>query len=169
MAPLPFRWDGEVMQPLPGFARKADRLFVIGQFYDLDNYEDRSAVSHKHEFAWLREAWKNLPEQLADLYPTPEHLRKRALIEAGYYDEVVVDAGSAAAALRVRQAFAAVDDFALVIVRGPLVIRRTAKSQSRRAMDGKTFQQSKQAIMDVVAEMVGVTTKQLQQNVDKAA
>ena len=77
-----FTWDGEAM--VPRHPRRADQLFVVGETYPLIINEDRSVATHNHEFAWLREAWLNLPETLADLYPSPEHLRKRALIEAGY-------------------------------------------------------------------------------------
>ena len=83
--PQPFRWSGSAMEPIR--PRAADRAYVIGEVYTLDIWEPRSTASHNHEFAWLAEAWRNLPENLADLYPTPEHLRKRALIDAGYYDE----------------------------------------------------------------------------------
>lgn len=158
-SPQPFRWTGSAMEPLR--PRAADRTYVIGQEYTLDIWEPRSTASHNHEFAWLAEAWRNLPENLADLYPTPEHLRKRALIEAGYYDETIVDAGTNAAALRMATFMRAKDDFALVIVRGAFAIERVAKSQSRRAMDRKTFQESKTAIMEIVAALIGVAPEDL--------
>jgi len=165
--PIRFTWDGEAM--VPKYPRLADRHYVVGEEYSLAPHEERSAISHKHEFAWLREAWKNLPEDLAMLYPTAEHLRKRALIEAGYYDETIVDAGSKAAALRIAAFIRPMDDFAIVFVRDGFVIKRTAKSQSRRAMNKAEFQASKQAIMDIVSAMVGVSAETLQQNAAKAA
>lgn len=169
MSALPFTWDGEAMVPKPGFARKCDAAFVIGQTYQLETVEARSAASHSHEFAWLRDAWANLPEDLAEMYPSPEHLRKRALIQAGYYDETIIDAGSNAAALRVASYVRSRSDFSLVVVRGPLVVERQAKSQSRRAMDKQTFQDSKTKIMEVVSEMVGVTPAQLAHEAGRAA
>lgn len=109
----------------------------------------------------------NLPEALADLYPTQEHLRKRALIEAGFYDETIIDAGTNAAALRVASAIRAREEFSLVIVRGPAVVIRVAKSQSRRSMKKQEFQASKTAIMEVIANMIGTTAANLSQ--DRAA
>lgn len=153
--PLPFTWDGEAMRPMRGFAKRADEQFVIGETYRLTVEEHRSDTTHKHEFAWLRESWMNLPEHLANQYPTPEHLRKRALIESGFYDETITDAGSNAAALRVAATIRKMDDFALVIVQRHLVIVRTAKSQSRRAMNKQEFQASKSAIMEVVGDLLG--------------
>lgn len=158
--PLTFNWDGECLKPC--HPRVADKHLVVGERYTLIGYEERSTVSHRHEFAWLHNAWHTLPEALADLYPTPEHLRKRALIEAGFYTEQAVDAGSHAAALRVAAAFRSREEFSLVIVRGPIVIIRTAKSQSRRSMDKDEFQRSKQAIIDVITDMVGVSQDELE-------
>lgn len=160
-APLPFRWSGEALEILPRFAKQADREFVIGQVYRMADVEERSTATHNHEFAWLKEAWQSLPESVGELYPSAEHLRKRALIEAGYYDEMIVDAGTNAAAIRVAAAFRKHDDFAHAVVRGPIVAVRTAKSQSRRAMDKATFQASKTAIMEVIAAMIGVAPDEL--------
>lgn len=150
--PLTCDWDGEVFRPL--HPRRADNYLTVGERYSLVQYEDRSAATHNHQFAWLHDAWQNLPEDIADQYPTPEHLRKRALIDAGFYDETIIDAGTNAAAIRVAAAIQAIDTFALVFVRKCFVIRRTAKSQSRRAMKKEEFQASKTAIMEVIDALV---------------
>lgn len=157
--PLVFEWTGSAMAPLN--RRAAERQYVRGEQYCLDVCEERSVATHNHEFAWLHDAWMNLPEAVADLYPSPEHLRKRALIQAGYYDEEIIDVGSKACALRVAASYRRVDDFAYVVARGPMVVIRRAKSQSRRAMDRMTFQASKTAIMDVVAQLLGVEPQQI--------
>lgn len=158
--PIAFTYDGEAL--IPRIPRLADKHYVVGETYMMAPWEDRSAATHKHEFAWLHDAWQNLPEDIAVNFPTEDHLRKRALIDAGYYDEKIVDAGSKAAALRVAAFVRAMDDFALVFVRDHFVIQRTAKSQSRRAMKRKEFQASKTAIMEIISNMIGVTPEQLQ-------
>lgn len=169
-APITFTWtDDGSMKPLASLAQRADKLFVIGERYRLEEVNERSAISHSHEFAWLAEAWKQLPEDLASLYPSPEHLRKRALIEAGYYNEQIIDVGTKAGAFRVAAYARSVDDFALVIVQGPLVIIRTAKSQARRAMNRKEFQASKTAIMEIVSVMIGVASETLVREAGRAA
>ena len=144
------------------WSARCDKQFVIGETKPMAAYEDRSYASHNHEFAWLTEAWRNLPEGLAELYPSPEHLRKRALIDCGYYDETIVDAGTKTAALRVAAAFRAREEFSFIVVRGPLVVIRTAKSQSRRAMAKAEFQESKTAIMELIAGLLGVSVDELQ-------
>ena len=168
-APMIYRWSGEAMEPLPHFRRRCDQDFVIGEIYRLAPHEERSDISHSHQFAWLKQAWKTMPENLADLYPSPTHLRKRALIEAGYYTEEIVDCGTNAAALRVASLTRRREEFSLVIVRGPLVIIRDPKSQSYRAMDRKEFGESKAAIMEVVAALIGVSVDELGKNAVEAA
>ncbi|MBS1725003.1 MAG: hypothetical protein JSS66_18850 [Armatimonadetes bacterium] len=160
-APILTEWTGDAFRPIGFAARECDKHFVVGQRYRMAEYQDRSAASHAHEFAWLKNAWRTLPDDLAAEYPSPEHLRKRALIQAGFYDEQAVDAGSRAAALRVASMVRSREEFAYVIVNGPIVLIRTAKSQSRRAMDKAAFQASKTAIMDVIAAMLGVEPETL--------
>jgi hypothetical protein len=156
---LSFRWDGDSFVPLR--PKAADAVFVVGQIYWLEEAPlERSASSHRHMFAWLKTAHEHLPETISDLYPTPEHLRKRALIDAGWYRETAIDAGSKAAALRVAAYARGEDEFALVTVRGSTVLVKKARSQAMRGadpMNAKEFQASKTAIMDTIAGMIGVT------------
>jgi hypothetical protein len=162
--PIRFVWQGDSFTPAaPYWQRMCDKHYVIGNSYDLVPHEDRSTKSHNHEFAWLNEAHANLPENLAEQYPTPDHLRKRALIEAGYYDEQVIDAGTNAAALRIAVGVRSFpgESFSLVTVRNGFVIIRRPRSQSRRAMNAKEFQESKTKIMEIVAEMIGTTPAEL--------
>lgn len=153
--PMPFRWDGANMVPV--HPRRAAQAYAVDGVYALVEHKERSRASHDHEFAWLKEAWMNLPEDIADEFPSEVHLRKRALIATGFYDEMLVDAGTNAAALRVAQSFRFLDEFVHVVVRGGIVAVRRAKSQSYRAMDRAEFQRSKDAILDYVASLIGVS------------
>jgi len=172
MSNISFEWDGEAMIPAKRFRRAADLRFVVGESYVMDPIEVRSWVTHAHQFAWLKEAWLQLPEDIADEYPSPEHLRKRSLIEAGFYTETITDAGSHAAALRVASMVKGRDGFAVVIVRGPLVVVRDAMSQKMigdGAPDRKRFQEMKQKVLEVVSELIGVTPEQLTRKAGRAA
>lgn len=161
--PLLWRWDGEAMWPRPAFVRAANEQFVVGETYRLVEFEDRSQTSHDHQFAWLSEAWKTLPERCAADFPTPMHLRKRALIETGYFRETVLDVGTKEAAIQVATTLRAKDEFAWIVVRGHVVVMREAKSQKRTAMEREEFQASKDAILGWVASLLGVEPDQLQQ------
>lgn len=127
----------------------------------------RSAVSHKHQFAWIKDAWLNLPESTmgqpwAD---TPETLRKHALIATGYHQSLTIDCGANATAQRVKAALLAAEvkahGYALGQVRGPVVRIWTPESQSVRAMGGDRFKESKSAILDWIAGQIGVAPDEL--------
>lgn len=66
--------------------RVASREYIVGQVYFLEHREERSSASHAHYFACVADAWMNLPDALAERFPTPEALRKYALIMTGYRD-----------------------------------------------------------------------------------
>ena len=167
--PIVYEWtDDGHMVPLPFFRKRCDEHFVVGEHYRLDPRASDDTQTRNHQFAVIRDAWLNLPEHLAAIYPSPEHLRKRALIEAGFYHEEIIDTGSKAGALRVTSYVRHKDDFALVIVRGPLVVIRTAKSQSRAAMDKAELQKSKTAILDIIAQLVGTDASTLAANTEAA-
>lgn len=125
---------------------------------------DRSDASHRHEFAWLRSAWESLPEAMAGepFAASPEHLRKYALIQCGYCDVREVAVGDDDDAKRVRAFIGPlVDRYALIGGSGPVVRIYTARSQSRKAMGAKEFQESKTRIMDYIAGLLGVTAGEL--------
>lgn len=167
--PIPLRWDGDAFVPVSQrFAKLADKFFVVGEIYAMVVEHPRSVASHNHQFAWLHEAWMSLPEDIGYLYPTEDHLRKRALIEAGYYTETAVDAGTRAAALRVAAAVPALDEFAFARVEGPIVLIRRAKSQSMRAMGAKQFYESKTAILAIIADMLSVSPEDLRRRGEAA-
>ena len=130
--------------------------FVVGQEYRLVQEAGRSKRSHDHYFACVEDAWQNLPERWDGRFPTADHLRKFALIRAGYRDERSIVATSKAEAQRVAAFVKPMDEFAVVVVTEAVVTVYTAKSQSRKAMGGPVFQKSKQDTLDVLAEMVGV-------------
>jgi hypothetical protein len=153
--PLPFVWTGEGLKPLS--SRAADQHYVIGERYTVAPIEERSEVSHRHEFAWLREAHASLPDHLAAEYPTPDHLRKRALIATGFCTTADYVCGNRAEALRwAANMRKEVDEYTLVIVSNTVVRVHKAKSQKRGAMDKAEFQASKTAIIEWVAGLLDV-------------
>ena len=155
------------MRPLR--PKAADAQYVVGERYMLDVREDRSFRSHRHYFACIREAWINLPEHHAERFANAEHLRKWALIQAGYRDERTVVCASAAEAERVAAFIRPIDDCAVVVPRGNVVIHYTAKSQSMRAMDKETFKASKDAVLDIISGLIQTDAATLRKNAEKAA
>lgn len=167
--PLSFLWDGENMAVLSRHQSLADAQFCIGQTYRLEVVEERSVNSHNHFFAALAETWSNLPDDLAESFPTPEHLRKRALIRTGWADSDTIVCSSKAEALRLAAFVRPCDEYSVVVVKEATVTRYVARSQSMKAMGKDDFTKSKQDVLDYVSALIGSTRQEVQANAGKAA
>ena len=149
---------------IPARPKAADKEYVIGRRYWLEETSERSWISHQQQFAWIGEAWGNLPDSLAETFPTPEHLRKAALIATGWRRETIIDCGSRAAAARVAAYARGEDEFARVVVRGSTVTVEQARSQRMHGldrMDKAEFQQSKADILGWISNLIGVSPERL--------
>lgn len=158
-APILFRWSGEAMVPLPRFHNAVNAEFVVGEVYPLVVEAQRSTASHNHFFAAVADLWANLPETIAHRWPTPEHLRKFALVQTGFRDERTHVCASKAEAQRLRAFAAPLDEYAVVVVHEATVVVMTAKSQSRKAMGAADFQRSKTAVLDYVSDLIGLPSR----------
>lgn len=161
--PIKFIWNGEAMVPATAYwARQCDRQFVVGAQYPLVEEHERSQASHNHEFAFVTEAWSSFPDHLLEQFPSPEHLRKYALIRKGFATMVQHACASKAEAERLQAALSGhVDKYALVIRRDAIVTVYEAESQSYRTMSKARFQQSKTAIMEFIGDLLGVAPEAL--------
>lgn len=161
--PIPFNWNGETFTPFNSSAlKRCQDSFVKGGTYRLEFVEGRSAASHGAYHAALNQIWKNLGEDKQHEFPSVDHLRKRALIKAGYCDREFRVFDTPEDALKAQALISARDEFAVVTVSANVVSVYTAKSQSRRAMPGKgEFESSKTAVLALCAPLIGQTTEQV--------
>lgn len=163
------RWDGSTLTPTGHYGLSAAReAMQPGDTVIVEVDHPRSQSSHKHQFAEIAEAWRHLPEsvQMNEWAASPETLRKHALIVTGYRNTYQIDCGANATAERVKKALKDAENgkhgYAIAQVRGPVVIVWTPESQSMRAMGGKRFQESKTAVLNWIAQQIGVTPEQLE-------
>jgi len=166
--PFVYTWTGDSFEPLKRFQKACDEAFVIGERYTLEEVKERSQKTHSHYFASLNEAWLNLREDAAERFPSSEHLRKWALIRTGFHDQRSIVAASKAEAQRIAAFLKPMDEFAVVVVSECTVTVYTARSQSRKAMGADVFQKSKQAVLELVATMIGTDTRTLIENGEAA-
>lgn len=160
--PLRWAWDGEAMKPATRYwASEADKRYVVGATYTLDEVHMRSHATHAHYFACIKSAWDSLPDNLRPQYPSAEHLRKFALINAGYCTQVQHVCKSEAEARRLAEAIRPYDTYQLVLVDGSIVTVYHAKSQDHRSMDKQTFQDSKEAVLRWIGDLIGADPAQL--------
>lgn len=160
MTPVYLRYQGEgQFEPVnKRQATECDKRFVIGEAYPMDEAYQRSVKTHGHQFAFVHDAWVNLPEEYAraPFAASPEHLRKFALISTGWCDTQAYVCSSHAEALRWAANIKPLDEFSIVTVKASTVLRHTAKSQSMRAMGRDDFKASKDAIMDWIEDLISV-------------
>lgn len=160
MRPLLFAWDSEAdaMIPHRRFLDEARRTFAHGEHYRLAPIEERSLASHNQYFAAIHDKWLSLPDDIAVDFPTPEALRAHALCMTGFRRERKFVASSReearklAAWLRPRDE----DSYAIISVHENVVVEWRPLSQSYRAMPRKQFQESKQAVLDWIDDLLGV-------------
>lgn len=151
-----FEWTGEEMKPLPRFHNLCNAEFVVSEKYRCEVQEDRSWVSHRHQFAWLHEAWLSLPEHIAARFRNEDQLRKHALIAGGFCDSQTIVCGTKAEAERWCAILRAKEPDTIIKIDGNVLIQFTAQSQARNAMNKERFQASKQAVLDYVSDLLSV-------------
>lgn len=157
---LIFTWTGDVMRPIGRLASLAASYFVEGENYRLTPVEDRSDETHRHYFACITAAFNNLPEQHQSRWKDTEALRKWALCEAGYHDEITYQPESAVEAFKIVATFGIAFD--QIVIRDRALICRRARSQSKKAMPAKgQFQASKDAVFNVLSKLIGVSVDEL--------
>lgn len=156
-----FMWRDGVFVPEGRTALFCDEEFGEGEIVTFERHEERSTASHNHYFACINEAWSNLPEH-DERFPTPEALRKWALIRAGYHTVASIVCSSPEQA-QIVATFMGYTEGVVVVVRENVVKRYVAKSQSMKAMNKDDFQRSKTDVLDVIAEIIRVKRSQLEE------
>ena len=159
IATFPCVWTGDSF---------ADAAFVVGQVYHMEAVEERSARTHKHYFFCINAAWQSLPDDFAELFPTPETLRKFALIKAGFADSRQIVAASRAEALRLAAFIRPMDEYAVVSASEAVVTVWTAQSQSLRAMGKERFKASKDGVLAAIETMLDLEPGTLGQQKEAA-
>ena len=141
--------------PRPGLhARRFRETFGDGEIVVVSAEHERNMNSHRHQFAEIRALWETLPEHMADkpYAQSSDTLRKHALIATGHCNVEAHIAASAAEALRLAAFVGSLarkaHGYAIVETDGKVVRCLTPHSQSKAAMGGETFQQSKRDVLD---------------------
>lgn len=160
-------WRDGVFVPENRIVNYCSETFGEGEVVTFERHEEVSTASRGHYHACIAEAWRNLPEQ-DERFPTPESLRKWALIRGGYCTEnsIVADSPEQAAVIA---GFMGNQEGTIIVVRDCVVKKYTAKSQSAAAMKKDEFQRSKSDVLDIIAELIAVKRKRLEDNAGRAA
>jgi hypothetical protein len=167
--PIACVWTGEHMVPLPRFKRLCDQQFEVNEEYPLIISEERNMSQHRGYFAAVKEGFDNLAEEYANGYPSPEHLRSAALVEAGYCTETSYVMDSPKDAKQLGIALRRLSPLAIIRISGNVVKHFEAESQSVREMKKPRFEASCRAVLEVIASMARTTPAELKKNAGRAA
>lgn len=157
---LPMRYEGDGMFRCLHPKRVT---LDVGAVHGWQMAEHRSKSSHDHFFAVINEAWKSLPEDMADDFPSPEHLRKWALIKAGFCSETRIVCANNTEAMTLATRAKAMDKYSIVAIDGKAVTIWTADSQRRDAMGRQQFQEAKERAIHVISNLLGVDATTLKE------
>ena len=135
----------------------------VGAVHGWQMAEHRSKSSHDHFFAVVNEAWKSLPEDMADDFPSPEHLRKWSLIKAGFCSETRIVCANNSEAMTLATKAKAMDKYSVVAIDGKSVTIWTADSQRRDAMGRQAFQEAKERALHVISTLLGIDAATLKE------
>lgn len=135
----------------------------VGAVHGWQMAEHRSKSSHDHFFAVINEAWKSLPEDMADDFPSPEHLRKWALIKAGFCSETRIACANNTEAMTLATKAKAMDKYSVVAIDGKAVTIWTADSQRRDAMGRQHFQEAKERALHIISNLLGIDATTLKE------
>ncbi len=183
MKPVMFRYEtvdicvegGEVrrmpvMVPHARFAALCKRQFAEGEDYPLGPVEGVPSRSRGGFFAGVKEAWNNLPAE-DQRFPTPEHLRKRAHVHAGWATHAQYVMDTPKDAKQMARGLRGSDEYAVIKVSGNVIDVWIAKSiaAGTAGLDAKKFQEVKTRALDWVATLARTTRAELEANAGRAA
>lgn len=173
--PAMFRWsevdvqtDGgelrrvRVMVPLKRFATLCARQFELDEDYPLGPVEGVPSRSRAAIFAQVHDTWDNLPED-DKRFPSEEHLRKVALVRAGwaFHSQTVLD--TEADAQRFAIGLRKVDAYAVIKVSDCTVDVWVAKSIAAGQIGAEEFAAVKKKALAWLASLTGSTPEELEQ------
>jgi hypothetical protein len=166
--PVAVTWTGEHFVPLPRFKRLCDDQFHVGEEIAIIRSEERNMSQHRGYFAQLNEAFKNLAEEYANGYPSPEHLRADALVKSGYCTETdyIMDSPQEARKLGIN--LRRMNPYSIIRIRGNIVKHFEPESQSVPAMSKEKFEASCKAVLDIVSSMARTTPAELKENAGRS-
>ena len=129
---------------------------MIGEHYRLEIFNERSQKYHAKYFATIADAWEHLPEPWSILLPSPENLRKYALIKAGHCDATTFVLKNRPEALAALAAFRLFDGYCLATATKNVVTVWRARSQRKAVQDARQFYETTQKVFTIIGEIIGV-------------
>lgn len=173
--PVMFRWKqvdvcvegGEVrrtkvMVPHARFMRLCERQFELEDDYPLGPAENAPSRGRAAIFATVHDVWDNLPDT-QKAFPSEEHLRKTALVKAGWADHSQTILDTPGDAKKFGVMVRKVDAYAIITISGNVVDVWTARSIATGRITSEEFKPVKLRALKWLDSLVGLTPEQLEE------
>lgn len=156
MIRLRYEGEGEFSAIAIATRELLDRKLIVGESYRIDIYNERSSAFHNKYFATIAEAWQHLPDPWDAILPSPTHLRKYALIKAGWCTVATYPLRSDADAIIAVSTAKMEDEYCLAVASGSVLTIYRAKSQRWTAQYAVEFYETAVRVFDVIGGIIGV-------------
>lgn len=143
---------------------QVSQSFKEGELYFFKADQKRYWPRHQWFMATIRSCWESLPEHLKEEYPSPDFLRKRMLVLAGYSKITKIRYSSREDAYTTAALISKfMDDYSVIQVDGSTIKIETARSQAIKIskdddlMDNDEFKRSCDNVLDLIAILLGTS------------
>jgi hypothetical protein len=168
--PVVFVYVGKgTMVALPRYHNLCNAQFAVDEEYALEQVQGRSRASHNQYFAAVAEGYSNLAEEYAQEFEDEDHLRYWCLCKAGFCTKTTWVLNTKEDARKMREALKKENVNTIVGVSDNVCTVYHPESQSRPAMRKERFEESKRAVLDLIASMANTTRKELEKNAGRSA
>lgn len=164
MGSIACRYSKDVFIPLSPKAIQGK--FQDGELVFLRVDRKRHWPGHQAFMALMNDAFETMPDNLREEYTSPDVLRRRLLIAAGFanIDSIVCKNNDDAIKTAYKMA-KFTDDHTFLSLRGSVVVIARANSQAMDKMDADTFKKSCQAVQEELAKLLGCSVWELREHV----
>lgn len=161
MIPMIYEGNGKFSASSIYHKMRCEKMFGAGQEITFEELGDRNMNRHRMYFARLKELWLTLPESMAEDFPSPEVLRKHALIRCGYATMRKFSMANADEASALERMLSELESYAVCEITAPVVgsPRRilavwVPQSQAVKNMGKSEFDKSVTDVLDYCERLV---------------
>jgi len=157
--------DGHLVPASKASHAALERDYRVDDVFRVEQVDDPTGSSRRHWRYLIDDAWKTLPEALADEFPEPEHLYQYAKIKAGHCTiEKILCANATAAGITAKTRKNR-NPYSIVQRHGSVVtIYEPLPTGKGSGVSRKEFQQLKERVLKIVSEIIGVDVETLRES-----
>lgn len=154
MVPMIYEGNGKFSASSIYHKMRCEKMFGAGQEITFEELGDRNMNRHRMYFARLKELWLTLPESMAEDFPSPEALRKFALVRTGYCTQKKIVCRSNQDAIETAAFIESLGTYVICEVVMRVLTIWVPQSQAVRNMGKSEFDKSVTDVLDYCERLV---------------